>query len=154
MNITCKIPWMYDNYLAHPVPCTELVWRVSAISYYFQVKQILPAKEHFTNSQAREWKQKTKTPKTGSKTKRISVPYLLPSPSFICLQYGRIFTWWEYYILSWSVYLSIIVLISTANIEAIQFLRPDNRLVTGIIFQADHWSLTNQNYDSFFHFKA
>lgn len=47
--------------------------------------------------------------------------------------------------------LNIVALTSTANVEAIQFLRPSNRLVTCIIFQADFYSLTNRHYDSFFH---
>ena len=50
--------------------------------------------------------------------------------------------------------LNIVGLISKANVEATQLLRSDNRLVTRIIFQVDLQSLTNHDYDSFFHVEA
>lgn len=50
--------------------------------------------------------------------------------------------------------LNIVILISIANEETSHFLSPSNRLVACIIFQADFYSLTNHNYDSFFHLVA
>lgn len=48
--------------------------------------------------------------------------------------------------------LNIIVILNTSNVETTQFLRPTNKLVTSIIFQADFYnSLTNHNCDGSFH---
>lgn len=88
--------------------------------------QILCVKEHFTNSQARE-KQKT-----GNKAKSISALYLLTSPlPYLLIVWKNTYLMRILYFKVICVFkLSIIVLISTANIEGIQFLRTGNRLVT------------------------
>ena len=48
--------------------------------------------------------------------------------------------------------LNSIVILNTSNVETTQFLRPSNKLVTCIIFQADFYnSLTNRKCDGSFH---
>ena len=151
MSIIWKIHWIYDNYLVCPVPCTKLFWRSSAISYYFQVMQILPVKEHFTNSQARG-KNKQTNKKTGNKAKRISLVYLLlssPLPYLLIIWMSIYLIRVLYFKVICAFKLSIIGLISTANTEATKFLRTDKRPVTWIICQADLYSLSNHNHDSF-----